>query len=82
MKYFLLLGGFSGFVLVFSASIAAGNPATNALLKGATGCLVGAFLLRGLHFVFMVSVRGHIDIRAAEGRRDAEKAAAGNQIVQ
>ena len=70
MKYFLLLGGFAGFVLAFAASISAGNPASSALLRGGMGCLLGALLLRGLHFVFMVCVRGHIEILAAEARKE------------
>ena len=70
MKYFLLLGGFAGFVLAFGAGISAGNPASSALLRGGMGCLFGALLLRLLHFVFMVCVRGHIEIRAAEERKE------------
>ena len=70
MKYFLLLGGFAGFVLAFAASISAGNPASGALLRGGMGCLLGALLLRGLHFVLMVCVRGHIEILAAEARKE------------
>lgn len=70
MKYFLLLGGFAGFVLAFSATISAGNPVTAALLRGGMGCLLGALLMRGLHFVFMVCVRGHIEILAAEAKKE------------
>ena len=81
MKYFLLLGGFSGFVLAFFANVSAGNPASSALLKGAAGCLAGAFLLRGLHYVFMVCVLGHIDSRLAEVKKETEKAIAEKQTV-
>ena len=76
MKYFLLIGGFAGFVIAFSANLSAGNPASSGLMRGAAGCLTGALLLRGLHFIFMVSVRGHIEIRAAETRKEADAAAA------
>ena len=72
MKYFLLLGGFAGFLLAFSASLSAGNPASGALLRGGMGCLFGALLLRGLHFVFMACVRGHIEILAADARKESE----------
>lgn len=79
MKYFLLLGGFTGFVLAFAANLSAGNAPSSALLKGAAGCLAGAMLLRGLHFVFMVCVRGHIDIRVAEVRQESARALAETQ---
>ena len=81
MKYFLLVGGFSGFVLAFSANVSAGNSGSSALLKGAAGCLAGALLLRGLHYIFMVSVLGHIDIRVAEAKKETEKAIAENQTL-
>ena len=81
MKYFLLLGGFAGFVLAFAASVCAGNPASGALLRGGLGCLFGALLLRGLHFVFMVCVRGHIEIRVAEGRKEPSGAIAETPAV-
>lgn len=70
MKYFLLLGGFAGFVLAFAATVSTGNPASSALLRGGMGCLLGALLMRGLHFVFMVCVRGHIEILAAEAKKE------------
>ena len=81
MKYFLLLGGFAGFVIAFSANFSAGNPASSGLLRGAAGCLAGALLLRGLHFVFMVCVRGHIEIRAAEVRKETARALAETQTI-
>ncbi len=71
MKYFLLVGGFAGFVLAFAASLHAGNPAHGALLSGGIGCLFGALLLRGLHLVFMACVRGHIEILAAEAKKES-----------
>jgi hypothetical protein len=60
MKFFLLLGGFVGFVLAFAASWNAGNSAAQALRDGAIGCLAGAVLLRGLHAVFHITVRNHL----------------------
>ena len=82
MKYFLLLGGFAGFVLAFFASMSAGNPASGALLCGGMGCLFGALLLRGLHFVFMACVRGHIEILAAEARKETPSEATDTTAIQ
>jgi len=75
MKYFLLIGGFAGFVLAFAASLFAGNPASSGLLRGGMGCLFGALLFRGLHWVFMVNVRSHIEFLAAEAKRKETEAA-------
>ncbi len=82
MKYFLLLGGFAGFVIAFAASISSGNPASGALLCGGMGCLFGALLLRGLHFVFMACVRGHIEILAAEARKENPEETTDSPAVQ
>lgn len=60
MKYFLLLGGFAGFVLVFSASFYAGNRPALALRDAAVGCFVGGMLFRLLHAAFIAGVRSRI----------------------
>lgn len=60
MKFFLLLGGFLGFVLALLASWHAGNSPASALRDGSIGCLTGALLLRGLHVVFFTTVRNHV----------------------
>lgn len=73
MKYFLLLGGFSGFLIGFAASLLAGNPPPNALLTGAVGCIAGAMLLRGLHGILMICLRAHIGTLVA-ARVQKEKA--------
>jgi hypothetical protein len=57
MKYFQLIGGFSGFVLAFCSSLSTGNEIAIALRDGAVGCLIGALLLRGFHSVIAWSVR-------------------------
>ena len=57
MKYFQLIGGFSGFLLAFGGSIFAGNEVAIGLRDGALGCIVGAFLLRGFYAVLSWSVR-------------------------
>ena len=77
MKYFLLLGGFIGFVIGFAASLVAGNQPSDALITGAAGCVAGALLLRLLHFVLMVCLHTHIEALAAARVRkeNAEPAA-------
>jgi len=57
MKYFQLIGGFSGFVLAFCSSVSAGNEIAIGLRDGAIGCLCGALLLRGFHLVLAWSIR-------------------------
>jgi hypothetical protein len=60
MKFFLLIGGFLGFVLSFVASWNAGNAPASCVTAAAVGCLVGAILFRALHAVFFLTVRNHI----------------------
>jgi hypothetical protein len=60
MKYFLLLGGFTGFALVWVASWWAGNRPPVALKDAAIGCLVGAILFRVLHAAFLSGLRSHL----------------------
>jgi len=74
MKYFLLLGGFSGFLLGFAPSLSAGNHASDALFTGAVGCLAGAMLFRGLHVILMICLRSHIGSLVA-ARAENENAA-------
>jgi hypothetical protein len=76
MKFFLLLGGFVGFVLAFAASWNAGNSAAQALRDAAIGCLAGAILFRGLHVVFCITIRNHLAREIVRVR--AEVAASGN----
>lgn len=72
MKFFLLLGGFLGFVLAFTASWQAGNAPASALCDGAIGCLAGAVLLRMLHTVFFLIVRDHVVAEVARVRAETE----------
>ncbi len=74
MKFFLLIGGLSGFVLSFAASLHAGNAPAFALRDAAIGCLGGAVIFRVLHFVVMGSIRSHVtDLSAkAVAEREAE----------
>lgn len=74
MKFFLLSGGFAGFVLAYVSSWNAGNSAAQALRDGVVGCLAGALLLRGLHVILMMTLRSHVAQQLAQ-ERNAENAA-------
>jgi hypothetical protein len=82
MKYFLLLGGFTGFLLGFTASLLAGNQPANALLTGALGCVIGAILLRGLHVILMICLRSHVGTLAAERAQKQKAAHASEPAIQ
>jgi len=73
MKFFLLIGGLTGFVLSFAASLHAGNAPAFALRDAAIGCFGGALIFRGLHFVVMTTIRSHLAAVAAtaEAQREA-----------
>jgi hypothetical protein len=68
MKFFLLLGGFLGFVLSYTASWNAGNSPAQVLRDGVIGCLTGATLFRGLHVMLMITLRSHVTQRIARER--------------
>jgi len=57
MRYFLLIGGFAGFALVFVSGFYAGNRPASALLDAAVGCVVGAMLFRVLHAAFVSGLK-------------------------
>lgn len=63
MRYFLLIGGFWGFLLVFAASLYAGSRLAVALRDASVGCVVLAFLFRFLHAALISGVRTHIQER-------------------
>ncbi len=63
MRYFLLMGGFWGFLLVFAASLYAGSRLAIALRDASVGCLVLSFLFRFLHAALMSGIRAHIHER-------------------
>ncbi len=63
MKYFLLLGGFAGFLIVFVSGLAAGNEISHVLRNATIGCLCGALLLRGFRLLLQHQVR---QVAAAE----------------
>jgi len=64
MKFFLSLGGSVGFVAAFLSALHAGGALGFALRDGAIGCLAGAFLLRGFHYVFTFCLRSLIQEQA------------------
>lgn len=51
MKYFLLIGGFSGFSTVFASGVAAGNDLSTVVCNATIGCMCGALLLRGFRML-------------------------------
>jgi hypothetical protein len=57
MRYFLLMGGFTGFALVFIASSYAGTRPAIALRDAGIGCLVGALLFKLLHAAFVSGLK-------------------------
>ncbi|HET7513000.1 MAG TPA: hypothetical protein VFJ88_09545 [Chthoniobacterales bacterium] len=57
MKFFLSLGGSLGFLGAFFSALHGGNGVGFAIRDGAIGCLVGAFLLRGFHWVIIFSIK-------------------------
>jgi hypothetical protein len=66
MKFFLLIGGVSGFLLSFCAGLLAGNDIIIALRDGAIGCMAGALLMRGFSAVFLNAVKELAAERAKE----------------
>ena len=60
MKYYLLLGGFMGFTLVFCASFYAGNHPPVALRDASFGCVIGALLFRLLHAAIISGFRDRV----------------------
>lgn len=57
MKYFMLLGGFLGFVLTFAAGVLADAELWVALVNSSLGCVVGAYLMKIFRKVVASSVR-------------------------
>ena len=79
MKFFLLIGGFLGFTTAFASSCNAGNSPADALRDASIGCMAGALLFRGLHVVFMTTLRSHVAAQIARSRAVAA-AGSGNVI--
>jgi len=78
MKYFLLIGGFCGFLIVFASGIAAGNEFGAVLRNASIGCVCGAFLLRGFRALLALQLRQLADERAEARETSAAAAASQN----
>lgn len=57
MKFFMLLGGFLGFLAVMSAGLLAGSDPWLVLLNASIGCVIGAILFRVFRSVVSNSVK-------------------------
>ena len=77
MRFFITIGGASGFALALASSLHAGNAPAYALRDSAIGCLFGAFLFRFAHHAFHSSLLTHLDERA-EAFKQAHPTPAGN----
>lgn len=57
MKYFLLIGGFFGFLIVFASGLAAGNDISITVRNATVGCVCGAMLMRGFRALLTHQLR-------------------------
>jgi uncharacterized membrane protein len=69
MKYFMLLGGFVGFLIVMAAGVMAGGELWMVVLHSSAGCVVGAVLFRVFRKVVAGSVR---EVAMQKSRRQRE----------
>lgn len=76
MKYFMLVGGFTGFAVTFGAGLLAGNEIDGTLVNAGIGCLVGAALMRGFRYLYIQSLRAVVLERARQNAKAAEEASA------
>jgi hypothetical protein len=60
MKYFLLIGGFLGFVVVLVSGVYAGNSLVVVLRDACVASIVGGLLFRILHAAFVSGIRSRI----------------------
>jgi hypothetical protein len=64
MKYFLLTGGFIGFLLVLVSGVYAGHSSVVVLRDACVASIVGGLLFRILHSAFASGIRAHLMDRA------------------
>ena len=64
MKFFLSLGGSIGFLAAFFSALHGGSGVGYALRAGAIGCLAGALLLRGFHYVVILCIKSLVQEQA------------------
>ena len=79
MRFFITIGGASGFALALASSLHAGNAPAYALRDSAVGCLFGAFLFRFAHRAFHSSLLTYLDERA-QAFKQAHPTPAGNAV--
>ena len=79
MKYFLLIGGFSGFLIAFAAGVAAENDLSIVLRNAMVGCMCGAFLLRGFRMLLMHQIKQSTPAQTEPELETAEAATAPQQ---
>lgn len=60
MKYFLLVGGFIGFVVAFVSGWNAGNSPAVVLRDATVACFVGGMLFRLLHAAFISGLKAKL----------------------
>jgi len=68
MKYFMLLGGFVGFMIVMVAGIVGGGELWMVVLHSSVGCVAGAVLFRLFRKVVAGSVREVAMQKSLRGR--------------
>ena len=64
MRFFITIGGATGFALALASSLHASHAPAYALRDGAVGCIVGALLFRIVHRAFLTSLLTYLDARA------------------
>jgi len=69
MRYFMLFGGFIGFLLTFSIGLYSGNALDTALVDGGIGCVVGAVLMRFFRQIIARCARAVLMEKAMEKAR-------------
>lgn len=73
MKYFMLLGGFVGFLIAMVAGILGGGELWMVVLNASGGCVAGAVLFRIFRKVVVCSVR---EVAMQKTRRPRESGTA------
>ena len=71
MRFFLTIGGCTGFAISLLSSLHAGNGPADALRDAAIGCVAGAALFRAAHWAFLTSIHSHVRERAEAMKQEA-----------
>jgi hypothetical protein len=78
MKFFLSLGGSIGFLGSFFSALHGGAEVGFAIRDGAIGCLVGAFLFRGFHYVMFFCIKRLVQEQSAQASSIGSAKLSGN----